>query len=178
MTRINLRHMILAAFFASLTAVLAYISIPLPFSPVPVTGQTAGVMLAGYLLTGGQALLSQIIYILMGVIGIPVFSGGRAGIGILAGPSGGFIWGFLPAAYFLGRKLRGNQSKYKKFFVLLVGGILLIYFFGAVQMMIVLDLGLGEVLVSGLLPYIPGDIFKIIFVLMVGSKIERHRILT
>jgi len=82
----SLRGMVYASMFGALTAVGAYIMIPLP--PVPVTLQTLFVFLAGALLGGSLGALSQVVYILLGVIGLPVFAGGKAGAGVLLGPTG------------------------------------------------------------------------------------------
>jgi len=85
--------MIYASLFGALTAMGALISIPL--QPVPVTLQTLFLYLAGSLLGGGLGALSQTVYIMLGVIGLPVFSGGKAGLGVLMGPTGGYLVGFV-----------------------------------------------------------------------------------
>ena len=83
----SLRGMVYAALFGALTAVGAYIIIPLP--PVPITLQTLFLGLAALLLGGRLGALSQTVYVLLGVIGLPVFAGGKAGLGVLLGPDGG-----------------------------------------------------------------------------------------
>ncbi|MFW6309273.1 MAG: biotin transporter BioY [bacterium] len=171
----SIHKIVQIAFFAALTVVLAFISIPLPFSPVPITGQTLGVMLAGYLLKGKDAFLSQLIYVLMGVIGLPVFAGGSSGPGVLFGPGGGFIWGFLLAAYFIGKFTQKNKTSHKDILVLIIGGILLIYLLGAIQMILVLDLSFREVFFSSILPYLPGDFLKIFITFTVGRRIKKSR---
>ena len=85
-----------------LIAILAHISIPLPFSPVPMTGQTVGVILVGGLLGANRGALSILCYIFEGAIGIPVFAGMKAGIHILIGSTGGYLFGFVFAAFFMG----------------------------------------------------------------------------
>ena len=76
-----LRNMARVALMASVTAVLSWIAVDLPWSPVPVTAQTLGVMLSGLLLEPREAALSQVVYLLAGALGMPVFSGGRSGAG-------------------------------------------------------------------------------------------------
>ncbi len=79
----------LVGLFAALTAVGAYVAVPLPFSPVPVTLQTLFVYLSGLVLGGRRGALSQLVYLLLGASGIPVFAGGRGGVGVIFGPTGG-----------------------------------------------------------------------------------------
>jgi len=93
----------LASLFSTLTALGAYISIPI--SHVPITLQTFFVYLAGAILGSKLALLSQIIYILIGIIGFPVFAYGKAGFGVLIGPTGGYLIGFIIGAYIIGRMI-------------------------------------------------------------------------
>jgi biotin transport system substrate-specific component len=84
--------------FSLLTAVLAQVRIPLPFTPVPITGQTLGVLLAGVALGARRGFLSQTLYIVMGAAGLPVFAGG----GSLVGPTAGYLWSFPLAALLAG----------------------------------------------------------------------------
>ncbi|ACL69274.1 biotin transporter BioY [Halothermothrix orenii] len=170
--KLSIHDLTRIAFFAALTGILAYISFPLPFSPVPVSGQTLGVMLAGLLLGSYRGFLSQIAYILLGVIGLPVFAGGSSGIGSLFGPSGGYIWGFLFGAYIIGRLFESfNNSNYiVKFFFLVTGGIVVVYLFGITQLIIVTKMSLTEAIVSGMLPFLPGDLFKIFIVTLISQK--------
>ena len=88
--KFSVRDMVLIALFAALTSIMAYISIPMPGGLPPVTGQSFAVMLAGLLLGARKGAMSQIIYILLGVAGLPVFAGATAGVGVLAGFTGGF----------------------------------------------------------------------------------------
>ena len=94
---------IVIAFSGSiLLALLARLSIPVPFSPVPITGQTFGILFLGALLGSRIGTLSVIMYILEGLIGLPVFAGGSIGFLYLLGPTGGYILGFIPAVYLVG----------------------------------------------------------------------------
>lgn len=93
---LNVRKMVLGSLFASLMAVCAWISIPLP--PISFTLQTFGVLLALGILGGKWGMASILLYLSMGIIGLPVFSGFQGGVSILLGPTGGFLWGFLMGA--------------------------------------------------------------------------------
>ncbi|MBN1474770.1 MAG: biotin transporter BioY, partial [Syntrophaceae bacterium] len=88
----SIRGIVYAALFGALTAAGAFIIIPLP--PVPITAQTFFLNVAAVLLGGPLAAASQFIYIMLGVVGMPVFAGGKAGLGVLFGPTGGYLIGF------------------------------------------------------------------------------------
>jgi biotin transport system substrate-specific component len=166
--------MLLAALLAGLTAVLAFIAIPLPFSPVPVTGQTFGVMLGGTLLGPRIAATGQIVYLLLGVLGLPVFSGGTAGLGVLFGPTGGYAWAFVPGAYVAGYMAGNRPTLARTFFATVTGGIVVIYLLGAAQLSLVTRLGMHEVLAVGVLPFLPGDVVKAIAASLVATRLRPH----
>ena len=102
------RHMILSGLFAAITALLAQISIPLPFSPVPITGQTFAVFLTGAVLGGRWGALSMLLYIFLGAIGLPVFHNAQGGLHIVLGPTGGYLWGLCLAATCWGKSRRNG----------------------------------------------------------------------
>jgi biotin transport system substrate-specific component len=168
-----LRGLVYASMFGALTAVGAYILIPLP--PVPITLQTLFVNLAGALLGGTLGALSQIVYILLGVIGLPVFAGGKAGAGVLLGPTGGYLIGFVVGAYVIGKL---TAIRKKPGVIWLIGamsiGIAVVYLFGMVQLMIVAKLDFHKAIAIGLLPPLPGDILKIIIAALITLKIRDH----
>ena len=94
-----------------LIAILAQISIHIPFSPVPITGQTIGVLLVGGILGSRRGLLSVATYISEGAIGLPVFAEMSAGLTVLSGPTGGYILSFIPAVLFIGYLTEQNFTK-------------------------------------------------------------------
>lgn len=160
-----------ASMIGALTAVGAYIMIPLP--PVPITMQTLFVSLAGALLGGYLGALSQVVYILLGVIGLPVFAGGRAGFGVLIGPTGGYLIGFVAGAFIIGKltALRRNPG-----FLWLIGamtiGIAIVYALGIIQLMLVAKLSFIKAVSVGLLPPLPGDAAKIVVAALICRKIR------
>lgn len=140
-------------------ALLAQVEIPLPFTPVPVTGQTLGVMYAGALLGSRLGLLSVGLYLLQGAAGLPFFAGGAGGTAYLLGPTAGYLAGFLPAAYFTGRLAeRGWDRDPLKAFVMMLIGSLFVFGFGLAGLSRFIPA--SELLAKGWLPFIPGDLFK------------------
>ena len=171
MSKINIRQMTLISLFAALTAVGAFISIPL--YPVPLSLQTLFTLLAGMTLGSVMGASSQIIYVLLGVIGLPVFAGFKAGVGILFGPTGGFLFGFIISAYVIGRIIETIKEK-NIFYYLLAGfaGTVIIYFIGVTQLSLVTGIGIKKALLIGALPFLPGDILKIIAASFIARKFK------
>jgi len=171
MSKINIRQMTLISLFAALTAVGAFISIPL--YPVPLTLQTLFTLLAAMTLGSVMGASSQIIYVLLGVIGLPVFAGFKAGIGILFGPTGGFLFGFIISAYVIGRIIETIKEK-NIFYYLLAGliGTIIIYIIGVTQLSLITGIGIKKAIAVGMLPFLPGDILKIIAASFIASKLK------
>ncbi|WP_309492256.1 biotin transporter BioY [Candidatus Hecatella orcuttiae] len=161
----------LAALFAALTAIGAYISIPLYL--VPITLQTFFVYLAGAVLGGRLAALSQLVYIGLGGVGFPVFAGGMAGFGVLLGPTGGYLAGFVLGAYVIGKltELKGER-RFVYVFLSMLLGTAIIYSLGAVQLSFYLDFSLKRAVAVGVLPFLPGDALKMALAAYVAST--RH----
>lgn len=160
----ELRMMVFASLFAALAAVGAYIQIPIPFSPVPVTLQVFFVLLAGSMLKSKWGGLSMIVYTLLGIAGLPVFAGGSSGMGVLLGPTGGYITGFILAAYVIG-KLSEKAEKADKsgLFINALNmsvGVLILYACGFIQLMFIADIEPGTALALGVIPFLPGEIIK------------------
>ena len=142
-------------------ALSAQYSILVPFSPVPITGQTLVVLLAGLALGKKRAAGAVGLYLLQGIAGLPFFAGGKSGLATLIGPTGGYLIGFLAAAYTVGMlsELRHKQQPWQATLTLLIGNIL-IYFFGLVWL--ARYVGEAQVLQLGLYPFLIGDVIKLI----------------
>lgn len=168
---ISLRGMVYASMFGALTAIGAYIIIPLP--PVPITLQTLFLNLSGALLGGYLGALSQVVYILLGVIGLPVFAGGKAGLGVLLGPTGGYLFGFILGAYIVGKLI---AVKKKPGFVwtvcAMLMGMVVIYGLGILQLTLVARLSWQKAVAVGALPFIPGDIVKIVLASLIYLNVR------
>jgi len=163
--------MIYASIFGAVTAAGAYIIIPLP--PVPITLQTLFLYLAAALLGGRLGALSQVIYLLVGIIGLPVFAGGKAGLGVLIGPTGGYLIGFVAGAYVIGKILETVKAPGSAWHVLaMVAGTGVIYLFGACQLMAVAKLSVEKALAVGVLPFLLGDALKIAVAVPLTLKVR------
>lgn len=148
------------ALLIALNCISAYIIIPIPFSQSPIALQTLVVNLIAFLLPPKQACLTMLVYIGIGLIGVPVFTGGTAGPGKMFGPTGGYIWGYVVAVGLIAW-LKGNHYDFKRFAaVAIVLGIPSIYLLGVVQLKLVTGMPWEAAVMSGVLPFIPLDIVK------------------
>ncbi|MBU2701813.1 biotin transport system substrate-specific component [Sporomusaceae bacterium BoRhaA] len=173
-TKNKLIDFIYAAIFAAATAAMGFIIIPLPFSPVPITGQNLAIMLAASILTMRQAALSVMTFLLLGAIGLPVFTGGTGGIGVLFGPRGGYLIGFLIGAI-VTAKLKGtNNNTGRLAMANLIGGIFVVYILGVAWLNFVTAMGLQRSLMVGALPFIPGDLLKVGIATIIGTAINKR----
>ena len=161
------------ALMVAMNCVSAYIIIPLPFSLSPLALQTLIVNLTGYVLNAKQAFMTMLVYLLVGLAGVPVFTGGSAGPGKLFGPTGGYIIGFLFTAVFLAY-FRGEKYSFKRYALLgCVIGIPLIYVFGVVQLKLITGMGWDKAIMTGALPFIPLDIVKCLAAAIIAYPINR-----
>lgn len=142
-------------------ALFARISIPLPFTPVPLTGQTFAVLLIGAALGARRGAASLALYTLEGVVGLPVFARGASGLAVLLGPTGGYIIGFIVAAYGIGLLAEhGLDRSWRTALVPFLLGTLIIYVLGV--SVLSLYVGLPAALAQGLLPFLIGDLIKLL----------------
>jgi biotin transport system substrate-specific component len=153
----------LSIFFLMATFLGAYVVVPLPFTPVPVTLQTLFVLLGGAWLGTAWACGVQATYLGMGAAGLSVFAGAAGGFIYLLGPTAGYLWAFLPAAILVGHfykkaATRGTVGK----FVLFAVADALILLSGALWLGFVMHLSAGQMVLLGVAPFVPGEIAKIL----------------
>ncbi len=169
---VSTRGMVYASLFGALTAVGAFLSIPL--QPVPITLHTLFLNVAGLLLGGSLGALSQIVYLLLGVVGLPVFSGGKAGFGVLLGPTGGYLAGFVFGAWIIGYVVRWRRDPSLFWMIAAVAaGHVIIYALGVLQLSYVAHLGLRKALAVGVLPFLPGDALKAVAAALIVRRIGK-----
>jgi len=158
------------ATFVILTVIGAKIRIPLPFTPIPMTLQVFFVLLSGSILGSNLGALSQGIYLFLGLIGLPVWSGTESGWQYFFGSTGGYLVGFIAAAYIVGKLTVEKESKFKNIFFSFTGygaGVILIYALGCLWLAIWanvfngLSWNIGTVLEKGALPFMAADTLKV-----------------
>jgi biotin transport system substrate-specific component len=153
----QLRMTVHASLLAALIAAGAYIAVPV--GPVPIILQNMFILLAGLLLGSRWGLAAVGIYLLAGACGFPVFAGGTGGIGRFAGPTGGYLIGYLPAVFIV-----GLLSRYKKTALDVIGmilGTLVIYTMGVSWLQMITGMAFSKALVVGMYPFLLGDALKI-----------------
>jgi biotin transport system substrate-specific component len=154
-----LRNALLIAAASLLTALAARIAIPVPWSPVPLTGQTFAVLLSGAVLGARRAFLAQTLYLAGGAIGLPVFAGGATGFAIFAGPTGGYLLAFPFAAALVGALAqRGWDRRFVTMLAAMLLGSTVIFALGLIQLSRFVPQ--AQLLAAGLLPFLPGDVVK------------------
>ena len=147
------------ALLAALTGVFTWLSIPI--DPVPINLATLAVFLAGGLLGAKYGAISQIIYLLLGVAGIPVFSKMRSGAGVLLGPTGGYIVGYIVAAWLVGLLAQRFGRKLKVLVPAMVAGAVCYYLLGTLWYIYSTGSGVLPALMMCVLPFLPGDAAKV-----------------
>lgn len=161
------------ALCVAIMCISAYINIPLPFIGVPITAQTFVVNIIALMLKPKYALIAQVIYTLIGIAGIPVFAGGKAGIGTLAGPSGGYIIGFIVAAFLISLAKNGKCELKRYILITIFVGIPVIYLLGTTVMAFQVKKGIWALLMTTVFPFIPLDIIKCIAASYICIKLNR-----
>lgn len=156
--------------FATITAILAQISIPLP-GGVPLTLQTFAVSLAGILLGSKKGFISILVYVLMGAIGLPVFS---AGIGAIVGATGGFILSFPIMSFIIGLICERTDNKILIFLAMILGSIPN-YLLGAIQFSLVTSSNMYNAFLVCVLPFILVGVIKAVLATIIGSMLRNHK---
>jgi biotin transport system substrate-specific component len=159
----RLRDAALVLGYAALTGLAAQLAIKLPFTPVPITGQTFAVLLGAAALGWRRAAAGMALYLAVGLAGLPWFAEARGGLDTLTAPSFGYLFGFLLAAAVVGRLAAVGLDRTPPRTVLtMVVGNLVIYAFGLPWLMATVDVGLREGLRLGVTPFLAGDALKLL----------------
>jgi biotin transport system substrate-specific component len=161
----------LALVMAALTGLAAQVRIPLPFTPVPATGQVFAVLLSGVLLGGAWGGLSQTLYVALGVAGVPWFSGWAAGMPV--GPTAGYLMGFIPAAALVG--WLSDRLVWARCFApqvaLMMLGVAIIYVFGAIGFSLSTGAGLAKTIALAVVPFLAIDLCKAVAAAALSSAL-------
>ena len=159
------RNLFLSLGFAIITALSAQIRIVIPISPVPITGQTFVVLLAGLVLGSTFGAISMLMYLFIGMSGLPFFSAGVAGLAILKSPTIGYIVGFFLAAYAIG------QFANRPIIGILLGS-LIIYSCGVAGLILILNTSLQNAITIGVIPFLIGDFIKSFLAIALAYKLK------
>ncbi len=166
----DLRKLVLASLMAALIAVGGYIVIPI--GPVPIVLQNLFVLVAALLLGSRWAAACVAVYLLAGACGLPVFAGGGAGLGHLFGPRGGYLFGFLAAAWVVGRISEAGRQRPLIEVGGMVIGSLVIYAIGVPWLQKLLGLSFSKALLVGMYPFLVGDLLKIVAAFIIVKSVR------
>jgi biotin transport system substrate-specific component len=167
------KKLILCSLFAALTAVCSMISIPLPFTPVPINLATLSVFLAGGLLGSKGGAVSQGVYVVLGAAGLPVFHSFTGGLGILTGPTGGYIIGYVAAAWLTGFIIEKLGHSFIKNAAGMIAGLAVCYALGTAWFMYITSTGLAAALMMCAVPFLFGDALKILAGSFLVTRLKR-----
>lgn len=175
MKNTTLQMMTFTALFTAIIGILAQITIPLPL--IPITGQTLAIGLAATILGAHYGTYSTILYIIIGAIGVPVFSQMSAGLGVLFGPTGGFIVGFIPAVYFIGKYLELTNFTIVHAVIANLFGMMITLLFGTIWLKVFASLSWSAAFFSGFAPFLIVGVIKAVLSGWIGIVV-RNRLIT
>lgn len=164
-------------FCALMAAVMCILSpFALPVGPVPITLATLVLYFMIYIIGWKRSVIATAIYILLGLVGLPVFSGGNAGAGVIAGPTGGFIIGYIPMVIVMGilmEKHRGNTAKDRVFCMIsMVIGTVVLYAVGLLWFMLMMQSSFAEAFAACCAPFIVNDLIKMALAMIFGPMLH------
>ena len=166
-------HALLVVGASVVTALAAQVAIPLPWTPVPLTGQTFAVLLSGAVLGTRRAAIAQLLYLAEGALGLPVFAGGGAGLATMGGPTGGYLVAFPLAAALTGALAeRGWDRRFLSMLGAMLAGSVVVFALGLASLSRFLPV--DRLLAAGLLPFVPGDLVKAALAALVFPTIWRR----
>lgn len=164
------KNIALTAVMTAVTCVLAPISIPI--GPVPITLTNFAIFLGLYILGTKGEMISYIAYMLIGLAGVPVFSGFTGGPGKIVGPTGGYVIGFVPTLLLAGIMMDKANGKIISDFLAMALGMVVCYTFGTLWLAYQGQMGFMQALLLGVIPFIPGDLIKIALAAFFGTRIR------
>ena len=171
------RRVVFISLFAAFISVGAVIAIPVGSGTVPIVLQNMFAVLSGVLLGGFAGFFSTLIWFFAGLIGLPVFSGGRSGIAHILGPTGGFIFGYILSALLAGiiagrPRSKENASSIVRIIFASIVAFVVLYIPGIFHFMILTKRSLSSTLAACVVPFIPGDIIKCILTIIIAKKLR------
>lgn len=171
-SNVKLRMMIVTALFAAIIGVLAQVTIPLPL--VPITGQTLAIGLAATILGARYGTMSIVVYLGIGAVGIPVFAQMSGGLGSLFGPTGGYLFGFIPTAFIIGYYLEKTSFTVMNAIIANIIGMFVALTFGTVWLKIFAELTWTGAFVGGFLPFLLVGVIKAVLAAWIGIAVRNR----
>lgn len=165
-----MHRLVWTALLAACIAVGAWLQ--LPIGPVPITLQPLFVFLSGYLLGPARGAAAVALYVAAGVLGLPVFAGGAAGLGVLLGPTGGYLLGFVVGGALTGLVPRRGPIGWAAGLAAGALALAAAYGIGAARLAQVLHLGPRQAIAAGVLPFLPFDVVKVVLALVVARRLR------
>ena len=170
--KLTTKDMTETAVMAALLCVLGPFSIPL--GPVPLSLATLGVMLSVYILGTFKGTIACLIYLVMGAIGLPVFSGFSGGFAKIAGPTGGYLIGYIFLALIAGWFIHRFENKVWIQYIGMCLGTIVLYAIGTVWLARVTGMTFSEALAAGVVPFVAGDLVKIVVSIFLGRAVKKR----
>ena len=167
--KVNVKDMTVIALVTAVICIIAPFSIPIAISPIPITLALFALFLAGIILGKWKGVVCTVIYLLLGMVGLPVFNGFSGGVQKLVGPTGGYLIGYLFLVFFTGLFV----EKIPMYFVGGIIGIIVCYAFGTVWFVLQYKVGFLEALTMCVFPYIPMDLVKLVAAVIIGSQVRK-----
>ena len=170
----KIQDLTLIALMAALTCILGPMSITLPFTPVPISFTNLVIYFAVMVIGMKRGTISYLVYLLIGAVGLPVFSGFSGGLAKLAGPTGGYLVGFIFLALISGFFVEKFSGNIVMAVIGMVLGTAVCYVFGTAWLAYTAHMGFAAALAAGVIPFIPGDLVKIIIAMIAGPIIRKQ----
>lgn len=173
-TKINAKQLALAGLMTAVICILAPFSLNIPVSPVPISLGTLAIYFVVSILGMKYGTVSVAVYILLGLVGLPVFSNFTGGAGKLFGPTGGYIIGYLFMALICGFFIDKWSDHLLLNFLGMVLGTAVCYLFGTVWLAVQASMTFSQALAAGVLPFIPADLVKLILAMLIGRQVRKR----
>ncbi len=171
-SRLTVSQIAVIGVMTAVTCILAPMS--LPIGPVPISLTNLVIYFALYVLGTAKGTISYLVYLLIGLAGLPVFSGFTSGPGKLFGPTGGYLIGFIPMAVIAGLVIDKWISKKLVCLLGMIAGTLVCYVFGTAWLAYQAGMGFQAALMAGVIPFIPGDLIKMVLAVVIGPQLRRQ----
>lgn len=172
----KIKTMTIISLMTAILCILGPITLPVPISPVPISLITVAIYISVYVLGGKRGTISCLLYLLIGFIGLPVFSGFTGGVGRLLGPTGGYMTGYVFMAVICGFFIDRWAAKRVLHIIGMVLGTIVCYLFGTIWLSMQMGISFYAAVGMGVLPFILGDMVKIVIAVTVGPAIRKRLI--